>query len=254
MTGTAAGRRGGVFWPRYRPGATAAYWASASSSPIARRAGAAAWATLIAGLLVGCGSSGSPTHGPVMHLTDRAGSNRQQTRPTSSATSQATSSSTPITTPQGYRYVVSVTTISAAASVSNYQDATNDAPPGEDFVIASLTVTNPLTDRSEPDITYTYNGDPNGFILAVPISTVDSLGPGNPCSTDSPSGICLLNDTQMGTETPSPPDPIDPQLGPARQSTVSVSYGPVPASVTSSRFSLYYDRYPYPPVALPAGQ
>lgn len=188
-------------------------------------------------LVTGCGSSHANSTSPTTRSTSTSTSTPSTTAVTVAPIDTKTVA---VTDSSGYRYVLSATPITAAASQRSYQGNTLDTPPGQDYLTTTVTIRSGVTDRSEPDIGFTDNGT-GPFVMAVPASTASASGQGTFCDDTSTTTLCMMSGiTGLGQETPSPSDPISPQLAPGSSTTVVVYVGPLPSSVSASSASLYF--------------
>ncbi len=148
--------------------------------------------------------------------------------PTPAATSAA--SSVVVTVPAGYQYQVSAGPVTTATTEGESGLSPQDAPPGTQFLQATLTVKN-ATDRQEPlDNLATTDGSAGnqqvGAVLAIPMVNVASFGASCAAVSSSgkdtgagltapyvPPGYCLL-----GTAVSSISGPASDGIGPVEMS------------------------------------
>ena len=204
------------------------------------RTAAAALAVTLATVVAGCGGSG----GGGARATDRittsppvpCGTGFSGGAPACPA--PPTPRHGPVTTTTlstGYRYLFSATPVTRQVSITDFLGGTDSAPPGKAFLASTVTITNPLTDRSEPDLAVTDNGL-GPFELDAPTADGTALGG---CAAP-PAPRCLLSLTAIGQENPEPDNPLSPQIAPGASTQVVVYVGPVPTSVAPEPVTVYF--------------
>lgn len=185
-------------------------------------------------LIAGCGTSRANSVSTTTMSTPTSTPNT-----TSVTVAPIVAKTVTVTDSSGYRYVLSATAITATTSETSYQGNTLDTPPGQEYLTTSVTIRSGVTDRPEPDIGFTDNGT-GPFAMAIPTSTASASGQSTFCDDTSTSTLCVMSGiTGVGQETPSPSDPISPQLAPGSSTTVVVYVG-LPSSVSASSASLYF--------------
>jgi hypothetical protein len=139
----------------------------------------------------------------------------------------------------------------SATSTTAYQGSTQDAPPGEDFLVTTVTITSAVTDRPEPDPGFTDNGT-GPFVIAIPNSERSLVASVASCDTSTTDPCLLSGESGMGPENPAPADPTNAQLAAGGTTQVAVFAGAMPSSVAASSATVYYTGGASP-VQIPTG-
>ncbi len=131
----------------------------------------------------------------------------------------------------GFRYRLSSSGFTAATTETDEQGSTVDAPPGQVFLAATLTVANAAGDRPEPDPLLGVDLSGNAVSVAIPAAQGAGLGAANVCQTGSTAQTCILASTHFGPEDPARPNPLaTPQVAAGASIKVTV-FAAVPASL-----------------------
>lgn len=209
-------------------------------SRLQQRTAVAALAVTLATAIAGCGGSDGGAQ-----TTDRSttspptpcGSAFSKGGPACPAPPTPTHGAVTTTTlSTGYRYLFSATPVAQQISITDYLGGTESAPPGKAFLATTVTITNPLKDRSEPDLAVTDNGL-GPFELDAPSADATALGG---CASTTPAPRCLLSLTTIGQENPKPDNPVSPQIAAGASTQVVVYFGPVPTSVAPDPVTVYF--------------
>lgn len=209
-------------------------------SRLQQQTAVAALAVTLATAVAGCGSSGEGGARAAERITTSppmpCGTGFSGGAPACPA--PPTPTHEPVTTTTlrtGYRYLFSATPVTQQVSITDFLGGTDSAPPGKAFLASTVTITNPLTDRSEPDLAVTDNGL-GPFELDAPTADATALGG---CAAP-PAPRCLLSLTAIGQENPEPDNPLSPQIAPGASTQVVVYVGPVPTSVAPEPVTVYF--------------
>lgn len=146
----------------------------------------------------------------------------------------------------GFPYVVSVSALRLAPEIPG---GAQSAPPGSDFVVADVEITNPLTDRSEPITPFDQGNTGTDVVLSAPADAPEfGCSPASPAASpgepDSPPG-CVQDMYVVSDSLPIG----EGQIAPGSTVTIAMTYPqPVPAGTDVSQVALYLnDQIAQPP-------
>jgi len=192
-----------------------------------------------------------------------AGSVPSATRPpsaTSTASSSTTSSpaarSVAVSDPSGSSFLVKVSPVSSVL----YVDANSflwSSAPGQDFLTATLTVTNTSNANVEDlsdfdDLTSGLSRDVDFVVSATDAATI---GYSSDCGVDAryPPSLCPVSLGQgltVDSDSADHDDHSTVPLSPGASAQIVLSYGPVPGTFKPSSVALYFDNGQSAPVDL----
>lgn len=170
--------------------------------------------------------------------------------PTTGASSSASASGlanvpiTTVTTHDGYVYKIQPAPPFTSPTLT-VGLSTQNAPPGKDFIVLSVTVSNGLSDRPEPLSLIADTSNNHSYLeVALPTSDLARVG----LSTSNcesalvgsfPQGWCALQ-TSLASFNPEPEGLTNPQLQVAQPETATIAMGyQVPATLPLSDVGLF---------------
>jgi len=213
------------------------------TNPVRRPGTIARAGLLLAGAmaLAACdGGSAQPS------LSARAPSASTNPSVTGGLTSSATGGAVTVSDGAGARFVVNASPVevSIAVTVNSFLWS---AAPGQDFLVDNLTVKNPTAGvETLSDFDDLTSGLADDVAFAMSASDAASLGYSSDCAVDSayPGSLCPISFGQGLTVDSDSADHDDRSavvLSPGSTAQITLSYGPVLASVTPPMISVYFD-------------
>jgi len=145
----------------------------------------------------------------------------------------------------GYQYHVKAEALREEPEVTPQIGSPQGAPPGKEYVVATLSLTNPYSDRTEPMV-FT---DPSNSSLNLTGSQSGAWAPQFECgfSAGPPSNLCVAGTYTVVSDTASSDTSTgNPQLGPKASAQLVVAFGPFTPGPPLSDLLLYADATPIP--------
>ncbi len=130
------------------------------------------------------------------------------------------------------------------------------AAPGQDFLVDNLTVKNPTTgSETLSDFDDLTSGLSGAIAFVVSATNASPLGYSSDCGVDLayPRLLCAISFGQeltVDSDSADHPGSSGIVLSPGSTAQITLSYGPVPATVMPSMVSVYFDGGVAPPTEL----
>ncbi len=204
----------------------------------------------IAVMVAGCGGQS----GPASTSAPGAG----QPPPTSPSPTTSTTNAVPVAVSDGTgaRFVVKDTplVLPPYATVDSFMWS---SAPGQDFLVDTMTVTNPPGDTTESltDFDDLESGLADDVQFVMSAANAAKLGYSSDCGVDPtfPPSLCPISLGQgltVDSDSVNHDDRSVVSLAPGASTQITLSYGPVLDDVTPNLVSVYFDDGQAPPVDL----
>lgn len=193
--------------------------------------------------LAGCGSTtnnaSSSTSSP-----SRAGGGSHSTSGSSSSGSGVSATSARVTL-YGYQYLVNTFGLTPETSITA-NDQTSDAPAGQEYLVATVNVSNPLSDRPEPIGPFDPNNGPQNGVLVLVANESSPWAKQLECPNQTqsnpdnlPAGTCSIPFETTVADSTQSFDASSGQIPANGSAQLQLAVGPWPTLRPLSDLSLY---------------